>query len=247
MCLLFLYKNLFFLAKNGFLWYNIDTFEIGVVNMKRMKKKKTNINLSTNVIAMLSSIIIILGTLLVFNSYITEKKLYAYNYMTINIKEEIELKKNEEITVEPDEVVDETIPLDDYIGYLEIPNIGLNKGFLRKESTHNNVEENIFVALESDYPYVNNGNLIIAGHSGTGWKAFFNDLYMLNKGDYLFITFNHKKYTYKLDNIYKQNKVGKINIYRNPKRTTLTLVTCTNNENDTQTVYIAYLENVENI
>ena len=42
------------------------------------------------------------------------------------------------------------------------------------------------------------GNLIIAGHSGTGWKAFFNDLYKLGIGDDINVTYNNQNYTYKM-------------------------------------------------
>ena len=54
-----------------------------------------------------------------------------------------------------------------------------------------------------------------------------------------------KTYTYKFVNIYKASKTGTISIYRNSKRTTLTLVTCTNNDSTTQTIYIGELESVE--
>ena len=134
---------------------------------------------------------------------------------------------------------------DDYIGYLTIPKINLNKGFVDKRSSENDVEKNIMVIEGSTYPDVERGNFILAGHSGTGWKAFFNELYRLNVGDETYVTYKGKKYTYKITNIYKQSKTGKIAIYRNYNKTTLTLVTCTNNDETTQTVYIAELENVE--
>ena len=106
-------------------------------------------------------------------------------------------------------------------------------------------EKNIYVVEGSSYPDVKKGNLIIAAHSGTGWKAFFNDLYKLTNGDIAVITYKNKKYTYRVTNIYKQPKTGRIAIYRNYEKTTLTLVTCTNHDLTTQTVYIAELVNVE--
>ena len=63
-----------------------------------------------------------------------------------------------------------------------------------------------------------NGNLIIAGHSGTGWKAFFNDLYQLNIGDQAIVTYKNRKYTYQIENISKQAKTGTLTIKRNKKR-----------------------------
>ena len=109
----------------------------------------------------------------------------------------------------------------------------------------NDVEKNILVVDGSSYPDVDKGNLIIAGHSGTGWKAFFNDLYKLEVGDVANVEYKNKKYTYKITKIYKQKKSGTIAIYRNYKKTTLTLVTCTNNDPNSQTIYIAELQGVE--
>lgn len=131
-----------------------------------------------------------------------------------------------------------------YIGFLEIPKINLKKGFVDKSSKDNDVEKNLYVAPNSNYPDVEKGNFIIAAHSGTGWKAFFNNLYKLSKGDQAVVSYNNKKYTYSIVNIYKQNKTGKIAIYRNYDKTTLTLVTCTNDDDKTQTVYIAELVSV---
>ena len=105
--------------------------------------------------------------------------------------------------------------------------------------------KNILVVEGSSYPTKEKGNLILAGHSGTGWKAFFNDLYKLNKGDKAIVTYKGKTYTYKITNIYTQPKVGKIAIYRNYDKTTLTLITCTNHDSTTQTIYIAELESIE--
>ena len=134
---------------------------------------------------------------------------------------------------------------DDYIGYLIIPKINLQKGFVDRRSTENDVEKNIMIVEGSNYPDVERGNFIIAGHSGTGWKAFFNDLYQLTTGDVAYVTYKGKRYTYTITNIYTQQKTGKIAIYRNYDKTTLTLVTCTNNDNTTQTIYIAELQSVE--
>ena len=172
----------------------------------------------------------------------------AYDFMAnayyngeevVNVQEEEETKevvKEEEL---PEEVTD------DYIGYLTIPKINLTKGFLDKRSTENDVEKNILVVEGSNYPDTDKGNLILAGHSGTGWKAFFNDLYKLEVNDIAYVTYKNKKYIYKIVNIYKQPKIGKLAIYRNYDKTTLTLITCTNNDSTTQTIYIAELQSVE--
>ena len=56
------------------------------------------------------------------------------------------------------------------------------------------------------------------------------------------ITYKGKVYTYKIDNIYKEEKDGTVTIYRDEGRNTLTMITCTKDDNTKQTVYIAYLE-----
>ena len=109
------------------------------------------------------------------------------------------------------------------------------------DAEDNDVEKNIYVVPSSTFPDRKKSNLIIAAHSGTGWRAFFNDLYRLEKGDIANVYFKGMKYTYKLVNIYTQPKVGTVNIYRNPKKSTLTLITCTNHDNTTQTIYILEL------
>ena len=164
--------------------------------------------------------------------------------MFYNGTEVIEVEPEEEVIPPIEEERTEEVT-DEYIGYLTIPKINLTKGFLDKRSSENDVEKNILVVDGSNYPDKEKGNLILAGHSGTGWKAFFNDLYRIQQGDTAYITYKGKKYVYSFINIYTQPKVGKLAIYRDYDKTTLTLITCTNNDSTTQTVYIAELINIE--
>ncbi|MBQ6477562.1 MAG: sortase [Bacilli bacterium] len=193
-----------------------------------------------------------LGGFFISYNYIESKKVLAYDYVSTEffskneetkqiITESEDTKIREAVTGEESDVV-----TNDFIGYLTIPKINLRKGFLDRRSTENDVEKNIYVVEGSTYPDVKRGNLIIAGHSGTGWKAFFNDLYKLGKGDYAIVSYKGKKYTYSITSIYKQSKTGKIAIYRNYDKTTLTLITCTNYDSKTQTVYVAELISTEN-
>ena len=206
--------------------------------------------ISPSVVAIVGAVLTLIGGFFISYNYIQAKKVYAYDYMAnvfyeSNEKEEVASQIVEEQEGENEEEEESDTYTDEYIGYLTIPKINLNKGFVDKRSSENDVEKNIMVIEGSNYPNVKKGNFIIAGHSGTGWKAFFNELYRLNIGDEAYVTYKGKKYTYKITNIYKQPKTGKIAIYRNYDKTTLTLVTCTNNDETTQTVYIAELDNVE--
>ena len=212
--------------------------------VKKHNKKK---RVSQNIIAAIGAVIVLIGGFFLSYNYIQAKKIVAYDYMAnafydgtkVEIVEGEEQKEELEEVALPEEVTNE------YIGYLNIPKINLTKGFLDVRSTENDVEKNILVVAGSNYPDTKKGNLILAGHSGTGWKAFFNDLYKLTNGDVAYITYKGKKYTYQIVNIYKQPKTGSIAIYRDYEKTTLTLITCTNWDSTSQTVYIAELVNVE--
>lgn len=213
--------------------------------VKKHKKKA----MKSTTVAVLGALIIMLGGFLITYNYVQSKKVYAYDYVNTEFfiehkpdkeeVEEVEEEKEEEVTIVQED--DSDIVTDEYIGYLTIPKIKLNKGFVDRRSKENSVEKNIYIVDGSNYPDVDKGNFIIAGHSGTGWKAFFNDLYKLKKNDVAYVTYKGYKYTYKITNIYKQQKVGKIAIYRNYEKTTLTLITCTNYDSKTQTIYVAEL------
>ena len=129
----------------------------------------------------------------------------------------------------------------DYIAYLEIPKISLTQGLVSMNSKYNNVNQNIQTIKTSTYPDKANGNLILAAHSGTSYISFFKNLYKLEKGDKAIITYNGKKYTFNIESIYTTPKTGSIPIYRDKTKTTLTLITCTKDDKDTQTIYIGYL------
>lgn len=214
--------------------------------VKKHNSKKQEKRISPEMIAIIGSITILIGGFFLSYNYIQSKKVMAFDYISnifYNQNQEIIVSDGEQEVEEEEEDLGEVT--NNYIGYLSIPKINLKKGFLDKRSPDNDVEKNILVVEGSSYPTKEKGNLILAGHSGTGWKAFFNDLYKLNKGDKAIVTYKGKTYTYKITNIYTQPKVGKIAIYRNYDKTTLTLITCTNHDSTAQTIYIAELESIE--
>lgn len=217
---------------------------------KRVNKRK-NKGISPSTTAIIGAIIILTGGFFLSYNYVQAKKVIAYDYMSNLFYNGTSLEEIKSSIIEEDgqkeelkDNISETYT-DEYIGYLTIPKINLVKGFVDQRSKENDVEKNILVVEGSNYPDVEKGNFILAGHSGTGWKAFFNDLQKLTTNDTVYVTYKNKKYTYKITNIYKQSKVGKIAIYRNYDKTTLTLVTCTNNDSTTQTIYISELQSVE--
>ena len=125
-----------------------------------------------------------------------------------------------------------------YIGELYIPDIKLRKGFVSKDSRYNNIEYNVTIADVADYPDVPMGNFILMAHSGNAYISFFDKLYKLQIGATASISYNAVTYNYRLVNIYNQAKTGTVAIYRDVTKKTLTLITCTHNDDYNQTVYI---------
>ena len=219
-----------------------------------MKKRNNEKKLTPTLVAAISALLIMIGGYFISFNYVQSKKVYAYDYVSTEFfaeKDEegtpVVIKKEKEKEEEKPEYIQEydDVITNEYIGYLIIPKINLTKGFVDRRSTENDVEKNIYIVDGATYPDVEKGNFIIAAHSGPGWQAFFNELYQLTIGDQIYVTYKGKKYTYQLTNVYKQEKTGKIAIYRNYEKSTLTLITCTNHDLTSQTVYISELINVE--
>ncbi len=216
-----------------------------------MQNKSNNKKNSPTTTAFIGAILTLLGGFFLFYNYNESKEIVAHDYMAHKFYDTVqeikiqpvEILESEDYYRPGDELSDEIT--NDYIGYLTIPKINLTKGFLDVRSEENDVDKNIMVIEGSNYPDVDRGNFMIAGHSGTGWKAFFKDLHKLGIGDIAYINYKGKKYTYTIKNIYLQPKTGTLAVYRNESATTLTLITCTNNDSKTQTIFIAELTNIE--
>ena len=146
--------------------------------IKRMKKNNLKFQVAAGVILIIS------GIPLLLSNYIKEKRDVVFSEMNLVLSEintrDIENVEEEPAVEEPTEEVKEdnnNYIYEEYLGVLDIPKINFYKGFYSKTSSLNNVQFNLFVLKESDYPDVVNGNLIIAGHSGNYSNSYFNDLY----------------------------------------------------------------------
>ena len=193
---------------------------------------------------------LIVGILVIISTPLTKLKGEVFEEMRLAIfqlninKENTTISdintENLEMTTENTEVAEENDKKANYsyIGELSIPKIKLRRGFVSKESRYNNIEYNITIANESNYPDVPLGNFILMAHSGNAYISFFDKLYKLQIGDEASVSYNANTYNYRLTNIYNQAKTGTVAIYRNPNVKTLTLITCTHNDDYNQTIYI---------
>ena len=213
-------------------------------------------------ILIFGSFLVFVGVLFLSSNYLIKIRNEEFNemiikMMNVNVTEEIEnipeadnleekpVKKEENSSNDSSKDNNNNnnyvINYDKYYGVLEIPRIGLKRGFYNLGNRYNNIEYNVTMVEGSSMPDVNNGNLILMAHSGDAYISYFEYLYKLSVGDMAYITYKGNKYSYKIVNIYNVEKNGRVTIYRNYDKTTLTLITCTKNDDSSQTVYIAEL------
>ena len=207
-----------------------------------LKRKTKNNNGRKGQLLIVGSFLIIIGIGILggklVNSYLDKKQeqdlinnFYEQQeeyVVDVPVMEE-ELVKEE--VVEQEEKKETTTPTINYIAVIKIPKIGLEKGLASKGSYWNNVNRNIEILSESDMPDVENGNVILAGHSGNSGVSYFRKLNKLQNDDTVSIVYNGKEYKYKMVNSYEIEKNGYAHIVRNAEKSTLTLITCKHNTN----------------
>lgn len=201
----------------------------------------------------------VLGIILLSYDYISSKVRLTFETVNLEINGNKQPKTIEKDSEEEKKIIEEKKEEDnqntntntyintDYFGYIEIPKINLTQGLVKLDSKRNNVNKNIQTIYPSDYPDVVNGNLILAAHSGSSSISYFKKLYLLNNNDQVNVIYNNEKYIYNITNIYTVPKNGKVAVYRDADKTTLTLITCTKNDDTTQTVYISELIRKEGV
>lgn len=124
----------------------------------------------------------------------------------------------------------------DYFAVLKIPKINLTKPLFSKEDSKNNINQNITILKESSLPDQKYGLLILAAHSGTGPHAYFNNINKLKTDDLIYIIYQGYHYTYKIKDIYEEDKNGKIHIKKYPEQTQIILTTCSTTNNQKQLI-----------
>lgn len=223
--------------------------------MQMQNQKQTNKRiLKKSQILLLGSLLVFVGFCTMTFGYFAKMKSDVFADMEIMMTGNLMVSDNEEesttevpitnnLPEDKNEVVPSTPTIDysKYLGVLEIPKIGLKRGFYNIDSRYNDIQYNVTLAKGSNMPDVDKGNLILMAHSGDAAISYFAYLHILKIGDSAYVTYNGNKYTYKLVNVYDVPKTGKVKIVRSYNETTLTLITCTKNNDQAQTVYILEL------
>jgi LPXTG-site transpeptidase (sortase) family protein len=167
--------------------------------------------------------------------------------ISLPLKSKMEAVRNEKIInnyIETTSVKSNQINRGDninYIALLEIPDIDLIKP-LTKDKKLNDIKYNIQI-LTGNIPIETKDNLVLAAHSGNSEISFFKDLDELDYGSDIRIYHDGYKYVYRLFSKYEIEKTGVSNIIRDRERNTLTMITCNEENDNKQIIYIAYFDN----
>ena len=196
---------------------------------------------------LLGSLFVFGGILVLSWNYLGRMRGEVFEEMKISmmgpvVPEEKVEKVETPVNKTPEEIYNEeqyTVDYSKYFGVLEIPKIWLKRGFYNVGSRYNDIQYNVTMVDGSIMPSEGYGNLILMAHSGDSWISFFAYLYRLEIGDECYITHNGVQYHYRIVNIYNVNKTGMMVLNYNPGVMTLTLVTCTKDNDSLQTIYVA--------
>lgn len=166
---------------------------------------------------------------------------YAYNFSNRIVKNYSYNKDNLKTSNNyVDLFQDNDIEDNDYLGFLNIPKIDVNRYLYRIDSKENTVDKNVQVIKESDMPDKDGGNFILAAHNGNSPIAYFHNLDKLDLGDEVMVSYKGIDYRYVVSNKYDVQKTGKVTIKRDKTKKTITMITCKGE--DKQLVVIGYLK-----
>lgn len=226
--------------------------------MQMLNLSKIIKNLKKSHSLLIGSLLIFIGVITLSWDYLLRMTDEVYSDMRISMMDvsasgEVEIKDdlqnlntnttdNNTITApEQQPVAPKPVDFSKYYGVIEIPRIELKRGFYNTDSKYNTIEKNVTMVQGSTMPDVDKGNLILMAHSGDSYISYFAYLYVLGVGDNVYITYNGVKYHYRIVNIYYVEKNGMVLVTRDLEKTCLTLITCTKDDDTSQTVYIAEL------
>ena len=218
--------------------------------MQMLNQFKLSNRVKKSQVLTIGSLFIFVGFIFLTFNYFLKLRDEVYSDMKIammddepvkieNVVEEAPVLEN--VEVEEEKPTNYVVDYSKYFGVLEIPKIGLKRGFYNVDNRYNNIQYNVTMANGSTMPDVHGGNLILMAHSGDAYISYFAYLWRLNIGDSAFVKYNVYRYEYRIVDIYEVPKNGIVRIRRNLGQTTLTMITCTKNNDYTQTVYISEL------
>ena len=126
-----------------------------------------------------------------------------------------------------------------YTSVIEIPSINLKRGIVDINSDYNDVKYNIEFMKRDD------NKIIFASHNGNYYYSYFGKLKDMELGDDINFYDNNRLYKFIYSESYVIKKDGYADIYCDPTKKCIVLITCLEENDDAQIVYIGYLSRVE--
>lgn len=222
--------------------------------MRTQNQLKVNNKIKKSHVLVIGSLLVFIGIISLSWNYILKMRDEVFSDMHIAMMDDMFVENHGEDEIEDVPVVENVevnsnssdnkeyvVDYSKYLGVLEIPKIRLKRGFYNIDSKYNNIKYNVTMVEGSTLPDVEFGNLILMAHSGDAYISYFAYLYKLEVGDMAYVTYAGRKYEYQIVNIYEVEKNGAVVIKRNYDKSSLTMITCTKDNDTTQTVYISEL------
>ena len=123
-----------------------------------------------------------------------------------------------------------------YTSLLEVPSINLKRGVLDINNKYNKAKYNIELVKEDE------NTIVLAAHNGEYYNSYFGNLSKLQLGDSIYYYKDGNMYEYIYSDSYEIKKDGYADIYHKNDKKSITLITCKDNTDDAQVVYIGYLK-----
>ena len=171
--------------------------------MQMQNQKQMNKKIKKSQILLLGSLLVFVGVGVLTFEYFVKMKNDVFTEMELKasanlVSAEEDDKDTTDVPIAnnlPKDKKDKVAVVDysKYLGVLEIPKIGLKRGFYNIDSRYNDIQYNVAMVKGSTLPDVKNGNLILMAHSGWAAISYFEYLYNLSLGDKAYVTYKGKK------------------------------------------------------
>lgn len=202
-----------------------------------------------------SGFLIFLGSMLivsdVYGSYIDTKNdsLELDNFLKSDMNNDLPDVKNLDETSDVDNTnlynINDEVDFSKYYAAIEIPSIEMKQGIKKDNGSNKIIDASVASLVTSDMPDVDNGNYVLAGHSGNGNKSYFKDVGTMKENDTIIIYYNAKKYYYKVYNVSEVHETNLTPLERVKDKTIVTLITCKNTDDQYRIIVQASLISVE--
>lgn len=123
-----------------------------------------------------------------------------------------------------------------YNALIDIPTIKLKRGILDIDNEYNKAKYNIELVKE------NSNIIVLASHNGNNYNSYFKDLNKLELGDSIYYYQNGKIDEYIYSDNYEIKKDGYADLYYKIGNKSIVLITCKDDVDDAQIVYIGYFK-----